>query len=362
MGVRIERPIVKEGQRAIIISDLHANLKAFKLLLSKVNFTDDDVLILLGDIVEKGDNSLEMLRFVMELKRRHTVYAVCGNCDAIVMELCKDERNEDLLKYLLFRKQTLIGEMCKESGIPISRELNMLQVKHILREKYKEEIAFVKELPHIIEIGQYVFAHAAVIPGREEEMKPSHVMKADAFMSQGYRFTKYHVVGHWPSVLYCESIPDCNPRIDTEHKIISIDGGNVLKRDGQLNALIIPDLNHEEFTYTYVDLLPKAKVLNTQEAGEESIIIPWIDSLVTPLRVEKELTYCEHCSSGRKMWIPNSYLSEERDGIHTEDITDYQIPLTFGDIVSVAEVTSRGCLVKKDGVCGWYYGLLEYGN
>lgn len=360
MAVRVERPNGRKGQRAIVISDIHANLKAFLKLLKKVDFSEQDILILLGDMVEKGESSLDMLHYVMELKKTHNVYAVCGNCDAIAMEVLKDNRNEDLLKYILLRKQTLVGEMCRAAGAELNRNTDMGKIKKELQEIYKEELSFISELPHIIEIGRYVFAHAAVYPGRMEEMKPSQAMKADDFMNQGYHFEKYHVVGHWPTSLYCKEIPDCNPRIDRENKIISIDGGNVLKRDGQLNALIIPDLYEDEVSFTYVDQLRKAKVLNTQEAGEKSLSIPWTDSLVELLRTEKDFTYCEHLSTGYKMWIPNSYLCEERDGWHTEDISDYQIPLTYGDIVSVTEETSRGYLVKKNGVVGWYYGMLEF--
>lgn len=360
MAVRVERPNGKKGQRAIVISDIHANFKAFKELLKKVEFCEQDILILLGDIVEKGESSLDILHYVMELMKTHNVYAVCGNCDAIAMEVLKDTKNEELLKYILIRNQTLVGEMCRAAGIELHRGIDMGKVKKELREIYKEELSFICDLPHIIEIGQYVFAHAAVYPGRMEEMKPSQAMKADDFMNQGYHFDKYHVVGHWPTSLYCKEIPDCNPKIDKENKIISIDGGNVLKRDGQLNALIIPDLFEDEVSFTYVDQLRKAKVLNTQEAGDTSYCIPWTDSLVGLLRTEKDFTYCEHLSSGYKMWIPNTYLCEDRDGWHTEDISDYQIPLTYGDIISVIEATSRGYLVKKNGVIGWYYGMLEF--
>ena len=361
MGLKIEKPLVKEDIRTIVISDIHANLNAFKKLLAKVQYTKEDVLILLGDIVEKGEQSLEMLQYVMELRKTHTVYAVCGNCDAIALEVLRDERNEDLLRYILVKRNTLVGDMCRHAGIPITRDLDMYKAKLVLREKFSEELDFIANLPHVLEINNYVFAHAAVKPKQLNEMKPSQVMRADAFMEQGYKFDKYHVVGHWPTVLYSKQIPDCNPRIDRENKIISIDCANVLKLDGQLNALIILDTSKEEFSYTYVDMLRKAKILNTQEAGEESFIISWLDNKVNVLRKEKEFTYCEHSSTGNKMWIPNTYLRQDKQGNWvTEDITNYQIPLTFGDIVSVTEETNRGYLVKKNGICGWYYGMLEY--
>ena len=360
MALRIDKPAVRADQRTIVISDIHANLIAFKKLLKKVKFTQQDVLILLGDIVEKGSSSLEILHYVMEMSKTYTVYAVCGNCDAIALEIYRDDRNRELLGYILSKKYTLVGDMCRALNIPLTRDLDMLAVKRILRESFAKELEFIQNLPHVLQINEYMFAHAAMRPVGLEDMKPSQVMRADAFMDQGYTFEKYHVVGHWPTVLYSKGIPDCNPRIDPQHKIISIDGANVLKDDGQLNALIIEDTTKEEFSYVSVDLLRKAKILNTQEAGEDSFYISWLDSKVIALRQEKELTFCEHCSTGNKMWIPNSYLRNEKDGYHVEDITNYQLPLTFGDIVSVTMATNRGYIVKKDGICGWYYGMLEY--
>ena len=65
-------------------------------------------------------------------------------------------------------------------------------------------------------------------------------MKNDDFRGQGHSFEKYVIVGHWPVTLYHEHIPSAAPIFDWDRKIISIDGGCVLKIDGQLNALILP--------------------------------------------------------------------------------------------------------------------------
>ena len=61
-------------------------------------------------------------------------------------------------------------------------------------------------------------------------------MKNDDFLDQGHSFSKWVVVGHWPVTLYHTDIPSAAPIILRDRKIISIDGGCVLKADGQLNA------------------------------------------------------------------------------------------------------------------------------
>lgn len=90
-----------------------------------------------------------------------------------------------------------------------------------------------------METGHFVFVHGGV-PSYEamEELDAWRCMKNDDFMSQGYSFPKYCVVGHWPVTLYRTGIPLLHPIIDGKQEIISIDGGCVLKSDGQLNALV----------------------------------------------------------------------------------------------------------------------------
>ena len=77
------RPDIEPGRRVIAVSDVHGNLPYLKGLLKKVGFSPDDVLILVGDLLEKGRDSLATLRYVMELQKKYTVYPLCGNCDYI---------------------------------------------------------------------------------------------------------------------------------------------------------------------------------------------------------------------------------------------------------------------------------------
>ena len=78
---RVIRPDIAPGRRVLAISDIHGNLPFLRGVLAKAGFSKADVLVLIGDLLEKGEDSLGVLRYVMELSRSHTVYALCGNCD-----------------------------------------------------------------------------------------------------------------------------------------------------------------------------------------------------------------------------------------------------------------------------------------
>ena len=69
------------GRRVLVLSDIHGNRDFFWSLLHALDFSPEDELILLGDLLEKGEESLTLLREVMELTKTHRVHMLCGNCD-----------------------------------------------------------------------------------------------------------------------------------------------------------------------------------------------------------------------------------------------------------------------------------------
>ena len=73
----VARPKLNDDARIIVISDIHGTLAYLRGLTEKLRLRADDQLIFLGDLVEKGPESLGTLRYVMAL-RRGGVGAVCG--------------------------------------------------------------------------------------------------------------------------------------------------------------------------------------------------------------------------------------------------------------------------------------------
>lgn len=62
------RPDIAPGRRVLAISDIHGNLPFLKGVLAKAGYAaGKDVLVLVGDLLEKGQESLATLRYIMEL-------------------------------------------------------------------------------------------------------------------------------------------------------------------------------------------------------------------------------------------------------------------------------------------------------
>lgn len=357
---KVIRPDIPSGRRILVVSDIHGNLPFLQGLLKQVSFSQEDILILLGDMLEKGKESLPLLRYIMELEKTHTVYPICGNCDGLVLRFFEDDNWDSgfFSAYLPAHPESTLRQLADEMGFSGWEDLPAF--RFALRESYPDIWKWLKNLPTILETERYVFVHGGVPTlERMEELDSWKCMKNDHFWEQDLSFPKYIVVGHWPVTLYNPSIPSAAPIIDREKKIISIDGACVLKVDGQLNALILPDISREEWDWQAYDGLPTVTALDAQPPSEDSINIRWGRSRLELLEPGEELSRCLHLESGREVDILNSYLREGPRGLWCEDSTDYHLPVSPGDTLTLVASTSTGYLCKKEGVTGWYFGRIS---
>lgn len=354
------RPQLPSGRRIIAVSDIHGNLPFFLGLMDQIKLTPDDILVLVGDMLEKGQDSLPLLRHLMALSKTHTLYPLCGNCDGLVLRFFETDALDQRFFsfYLPQHPESTLRQLAREGGFDQTEDLSRLRAD--LRRAYPEVWAWLKDMPTILETEHLVFVHGGV-PSLDhmEELERWGCMKNDDFLDQGRSFDKWVIVGHWPVTLYHPDIPSSAPMFLPDRKIISIDGACVLKVDGQLNALILPSEESEDFTWAAYDGLPTAVALDRQEASKHPVNIRWGRSALELLEEGEETSLCRHLETGRVLPILNSYLRRGPKGLWCEDSTDYALPVTPGDRLTVVAPTKHGTLCKKDGVTGWYYGRLS---
>ncbi|WP_409271768.1 metallophosphoesterase [Neobacillus sp. SCS-31] len=344
--------------RVIVISDIHGEIRLFKELLKKVEFSSDDYLIINGDLCEKGGNSKEVVRYVMELTAANPkVHVIEGNCDALVEHLLNE--NPKLLDYLAARGNTLIGEWLEEIGYQLNEHSTIQEVKEVLLRHYRKELEWLTNLPTAIETDRYIFVHAG-LEDREDwkETDRSKALTMPSFLEKSHRAGKFVVVGHWPVVNYSTDIPSDNPIINEAKKIIAIDGGNVIKPTGQLNAFIIErSAEGDSFSHLYVDkLLARAVTKNfvAEEAMKGSINYPFYT--IVPVEKADFFTLCRQPETDKLLHVKNEYIIQNENGDFTikADVSCAQISVSKGEIVSVIDEGCAGyALIKKGGKAGW---------
>ena len=358
----VVRPLsLPADRRVLVISDIHGNLPFLKGLLKKVQFSTDDILLVLGDILEKSTGGLDTLRYLMDLRRTHTLFFLQGNCENVTLDFLNGAwPDQAAAQYGNFWGEKCAWvSMAHQAGVDVSDPKAFPAARQAIEALFPEELAFLRAMPTILLHEHYLFVHGGVPREHHlETLSARACMKNDAFLDQGHRFQRWVVVGHWPVTLYHPDIPSAKPLLLPDRHIASIDGGCVLKLDGQLNALVLPRTAGGAFSWYSYDGLPKATALDPQTAGGDSVNIRWGRNRVEVLERGAELSRCRHLESGRVLEVLTDYLYEDQGVLRCQDSTDYRPQIAAGDRLSVVRRLSDRALVKKNGATGWYFGRL----
>lgn len=238
MFARVQKVSTTGFRRIIAVSDIHGSADAFRQLLHKIGFCHDDVLFLLGDYIERGEQSLELLRYIMELCRQGNTFALMGNCDNLLEEVFESKYRRDILNYITRRSKTILHEMLLEQGQPFGESTTLEQIQNMVKNHYAQERAWLSELPHILETETHIFVHAGLDDVPLDEQDDNRCMKRQDFIKSNSHFEKTVVVGHVPCFRLSDDTSTM-PIFDFERNIIFIDGGITATVPAALNALII---------------------------------------------------------------------------------------------------------------------------
>ncbi|MER1987250.1 MAG: metallophosphoesterase family protein [Solibacillus sp.] len=218
-----------------VVSDIHGMYKQFEQILQ---FWDQESkLVLLGDLVDRGPQSLEVIRKAMALKATYgEQVTVCkGNHEQILLDFIRFP--VDHYDYLLSAgvRETLLSFLDETPDTVKTLNSSMQQVDYI-REHFADEFAFLENAKPFKVIHNVLLTHAGF-----------HSRSANFLESTDHDFlwirkhyqqpnqTPYvNVFGHTPTKLIHRAD---DVWISEDKKYIAIDGGCAY--GGQLNAVLL---------------------------------------------------------------------------------------------------------------------------
>ncbi|MBQ6888536.1 MAG: metallophosphoesterase [Lachnospiraceae bacterium] len=80
-----------------IMSDIHGNWDKYKSILQLIEFSEEDEIYIIGDVIDRGAHGIEIL---MDIRKHSNVHLIMGNHELMAVQtlLAKDEREwEDKL-------------------------------------------------------------------------------------------------------------------------------------------------------------------------------------------------------------------------------------------------------------------------
>ena len=189
-----------------VISDLHGYpLEKFKTLLQKAEFSADDFLYILGDVVDRnGDGGVEMLRWLMEQKN---IELILGNHEAMLLSCAFvfDEITDESLDSVTNTKLGMLDSYMRNGG---GVTLNTL--KKLPSETLEDIFDYIRNAPlyEALTVGEndFLLVHAGLgnfNPDKKlNEYTPHDLIWTRPKLNDKYYDDIITVFGHTPAIYY----------------------------------------------------------------------------------------------------------------------------------------------------------------
>lgn len=159
---------VPDGQRVYAVGDIHGRSDLFISLIEAIEHDNRDrgpaetTVILLGDLVDRGPDSVNVIALAREWQKFRNVRILTGNHEEMFL---KSMESLETLRHFLRHggRETLLsyGVDKKEYTRASIEDVQAMMVAKVPR----ADIDFISRFEDMIEIGDYLFVHAGVEPG-----------------------------------------------------------------------------------------------------------------------------------------------------------------------------------------------------
>jgi serine/threonine protein phosphatase 1 len=195
-------------RRLLAIGDIHGCFDPFyELVEHKIRIRKDDRLVLLGDYIDRGNSSREVIDYVLELQEKgFDIIPLMGNHESMMLDSLASEQS----KYNWFMNGGY--ETLNSFGVESMDELDTRYLN------------FFKSLSHYYLQDKFIFVHAGFNDEMSNPFEDKFQMiwsRRESYSNPAFR-DKIIIHGHTP-------IPfsRCREEIRSEPKVINIDTGCV---------------------------------------------------------------------------------------------------------------------------------------
>jgi serine/threonine protein phosphatase 1 len=178
--------------KVFAVGDIHGCFQKLEKLLNRLPVDPErDFLIFLGDYLNRGPDSQQVIRLLIEVKRkvRNAVFLL-GNHEHGLLEYARTGDPEHLRTIRPLGLEATL-ESYENSPVRSMRDLSFLPEDHR---------NFIEHLVPYYRLGDYLFIHAGVIPGEDLDhcSLDRLLMVRDTFLSYRGHLDATVVFGHTP--------------------------------------------------------------------------------------------------------------------------------------------------------------------
>lgn len=149
--------------RELVIGDIHGCAGAFRGLLKTIQPGPEDTIILLGDYIDRGPDSYEVIETILELGRQCTVVPLIGNHEVMFRRALTD--GDAFVEWLRHGGDTVLQSYQSHGYKP---QLDAIPARHL---------DFLKEQTlRYWETEERIYVHASVDPQLDLDEQPDYIL------------------------------------------------------------------------------------------------------------------------------------------------------------------------------------------
>lgn len=214
----------KDGRR-FAISDIHGCNKTFEALLTKIDLQPKDQLFLLGDFVNRGNDSIGVIKTILNLQEAgYQVYCLRGNHEQMILDVLR-------------RWPLQLKAFLKKYG-----SADLLNKEGRLRSKVFD---FLQECLYYIELDDYYLVHAGFDFKAEKPLKSFSKMLSIRKYTPDYEKINFKKIVHGH---YRHSLSYIERQVLENKMVLPIDNGCSSKKIKDQGNLICLNLDTLEIT------------------------------------------------------------------------------------------------------------------
>ncbi|MFK7114089.1 metallophosphoesterase family protein [Flavobacterium oreochromis] len=217
--------------RTFVISDIHGNNNAFRKALKHVGLKKTDKLILLGDFIDRGNDSKEVL---------DTIFLLIENGFNVV---CLKGNHEEMFLNS-FENQVNLNTWLKNGGDKTLMSFLTSSIEKIP----KKYIDLIKSFINYYIQDKFIFVHASINMKIENPFSDINTIlwerETYKFYDENWLGERIIIHGHNPTAKN-----EIVKNIENKDKIICIDNGTFLKKE-EFGSICVLELDN--FNYNFI--------------------------------------------------------------------------------------------------------------
>ena len=146
--------------RIIAIGDIHGCAHALDAIVEQIQFNSDDLLVCLGDFVDQGRNTKEVIDTLLWLSKQCRLVTLSGNHEEMLLNALEGGQAKDTWE--------MFGGIATINSYKFGGDINAIPQQHI---------EFIRQCVDFFQTEDYIFVHANYIENEPAENWPSYVLR-----------------------------------------------------------------------------------------------------------------------------------------------------------------------------------------